>query len=154
MGSGTYSEQWSCSSPDSQYRVSKSHQSSVPTWSGSHRVMNSVGCHLSIASPEFASRFHRSPEWIVDRLVHWAAVHLGSNRWSAWPDSAEEPLRGWWRCPRTPPWSCSSVVFMWRGLVWRSWPPSSSFLEGVWSGIFFSLFWKWAYCIVLQYSKR
>ena len=150
MGSSTHSEQWSCSAPDSQYRVSKSHPSSIPTRLGSHRVIQSNGCDLYAVAPKFASWFHRSLEWSANRLVHWAMTHLGSNRWSVWPDIAEAPLRGRWRCLRTPPRPCPYVVVVWRGPDWRSWPPSFSFLEGVSWGKQISQFWKWAHCIVLQ----
>ena len=109
MGSDTYSRQWSCSMPDIQYRVSKSHPSSVPTRSGSHRAMNVVRCDLYTTTPESSSWFHRSPEWSADRLVHWVEAHLGSDQWSAWPDYAEAPLRGRWICLRTPPRLCPSV---------------------------------------------
>jgi len=150
MGSGTYSRQWSCLAPDSQYRVSKSHPYSIPTQSGSHRAMNSTECDLSTTAPNFSSWFHRSPKRSVVRLVHWVTMHLGSDWWSAWPDNAEEPLWGRWIFPRTPPWPCPSVVVMQRGPVWGSWPSSSSFLEGVSSGKKNSRFLKWAYCIILQ----
>ena len=120
VGSGTYYGQWSCWTPDSQYRVSKSHLSSVPTRSGSHKVMNSDGCDLSAATLESASWFHRSLELNADKLVHWVVAHLWLDRWSAWPDSAEEPLRGRWRYPRTPSRPYPSVVVVRRGPVWRS----------------------------------
>jgi len=94
VGSGTYYGQWSCSAPDGQYKVSKSHPSSIPTRSCFHRVLNLDGCDLSLTTHESASWFHRSPKQSTDRLVHWVATHLGLDRWSAWPDSAEEPLRG------------------------------------------------------------
>jgi len=55
MGSGTYNGQCSCSVPDSQYKVSKSHPSFVPTQSGSHRAMNSDKCDLSVVAPESTS---------------------------------------------------------------------------------------------------
>jgi len=70
MGSGNYYGQWSCSAPDSQYRVSMSHPSSVPTWSSSHKVMKLDGCELSTTAPESSSWFHHSPEWSANRLVH------------------------------------------------------------------------------------
>jgi len=80
-------------------------------------------------------------------------VHLGLDRWSAWPESKEEHMCGRWICPRSPLWPCPFIVVMWRGTIWRSWPPSSSFLEGVSLGKQISQFWKWAYCIVL-YNQR
>jgi len=117
VGSGTYSGQWSCLVPDSQYRVSKSHPSYVPTQSSSQRVINLAGCDLSAATPKFASWFHRYPKWSTDRLVHWVTTQQGSDRRSAWPNSVEAPLWGRWRFPRTPPQPYPSIVVVWRGLV-------------------------------------
>ena len=117
VGSDTYSRQWSCSAPDSQYRVPKSHPSYVPTRSRSQRAMKSIGCDLSAAAPKSASWFRRSPEQNIDRLVHWVMTPLGSDWWSACSNSAEAPLWVKWRCPHTLPWPCPFVVVVRRGLV-------------------------------------
>lgn len=130
MGSSTYSGQWSCV-PNSQYKASKSHSSSIPTWSGSHRAMNLVRCDLSAATPESASWFCHSLEQSANKLVHLVVTHLGLDHWSAWPNSAKAPLRERWRCPRTPSWPCPYVIVVWSGPVWRSWLGSSSFPEDV-----------------------
>lgn len=69
MGSDTYSRKFSYLAPNSQYRVSRSHPSSPPTQSGSHRVMNSAWCSLSTTTLESSSWFHRSLEQSINRLA-------------------------------------------------------------------------------------
>jgi len=147
MGLDTYSTQWFYSTPDSQYRVSRSHPSSIPTLLGSHRVMNLAWCAIFAIAPESASWFNCSPEHNVDRLVHWLVPCSGSDQWSTWLDSVEVPLWVRWRCPCTPPQPCPSAVAVQRRPIWRSWPQSYYFLKGESQGKKISQSGKWFYYI-------
>lgn len=123
MGFSTYFGHWSCSAPDSQYKVSKSigfPQSDE--LKGMWPFYSSSWICLLIFS--FSITEHR---WIGSL----GSVHLGSDWWIIWPNSAKAPLWGRWRCPRTPPQPFPSIFVVRRGSVWRSLPPSSYFPKGI-----------------------
>ena len=92
VDSGTSFLLWFYSEPSNQYRVTRFHLSFVSARLGSRKVMRWDGCAPCGAVLGSVARCPHSLIESGDRLAHWAAVHQRSDRWGAWPGSAEVPL--------------------------------------------------------------